>query len=157
MTRHPSPATIRQQAATAIRMRMRATTRPAEPVQTPAVAQAGTPMAALPYLARRVLRIVAEHQHINRNALTKQSDLTSTELQTAIDVLLQHQLIVRAAHCYDITKAGLDCVKPDRPSTNIADAGLDCVKPDRPSTHIAAPRNFTATGTYRGEELRHRS
>ena len=100
-----------------------------------------TTITELPYLARRVLRIVAEHSSICHHLLSKAAALDA-DMREQTDLLLQMRLITRQSprHNFVVTDAGRECVKAD------AVAG-----PQK-----AEPRTFVRIGCYSGAELGYR-
>ena len=74
-------------------------------------------MAELPYLVRRVLRLVGQHSSIPELELEVIADLDQG-IHSETSLLLMQSLIARRAdRTYWITEAGEQCLRTDRTST----------------------------------------
>lgn len=122
MNRNASPHTLRKMAERAFRNRARGGSTSlrtdhhlTQDVADKAHADAAraVQIADLPYLARRVLRIVAAHQEIGVTALEREADLDRCmSAREQADLLILFGLVARSCcgQQYSITEAGALCV-----------------------------------------------
>ena len=108
-----------------------------------------TTIAELPYLARRVLRIVAKHGSVCLEILRRSAALNGADLREQTNLLLALGLVTREGvhHNFVITDAGRECAEPHH-----VEPVLEVVA----APQKAAPRTFVRAGSYSGAELGYR-
>ncbi|MES2972411.1 MAG: hypothetical protein V4757_02335 [Pseudomonadota bacterium] len=117
--RQPSPATIKRMAAQAFHARTRAGiagTIPPATVQAAAAQAEPVHMTHLPYLARRLLRIIARHEHITAEQLYLEADFPGrieADHLTLLGLIERHTRGTEFS--FEITQAGAQCVANEPP------------------------------------------